>query len=158
MREWWALNSDPQFINWVVLLMLADLTVLLDYGHWRFAPSLQRPFLQALGLALYVGVAICQMWTDAYLAGHLSKGQPEPLPMHQGPYRFVRHPRYVAAIIGKVAFALIFASLLGWIMVLAWGAFLLRKIEIEEAHLRTLFGRGYEAYQQKTAKVLPGIY
>jgi protein-S-isoprenylcysteine O-methyltransferase Ste14 len=158
MREWWALNSDPQFVNWVVLLMLAELTVFLDYGHWRLAPFLAQHFLQALGLALYMGVAIFQMWTDAYLAGHLGKGQPEPLPMHRGPYRFVRHPRYVAAIIGKVALALIFASLLGWIMVLAWGAFLLRKIEMEEAHLRTLFGRGYEAYQQKTAKVLPGIY
>jgi len=158
MREWWAINSDPQFINWVVLLMLADLTVFLDYGHWRLVPSLERPFLQALGSALYVGIAIWQMWTDAYLAGYLSKGKPEPLPMHQGPYRFVRHPRYVAAIIGKMAFALIFASLLGWITALAWGAFLLRKIEIEEAHLMTLFGRGYEAYQQRTAKLLPGIY
>ena len=57
-----------------------------------------------------------------------------------------------------MALALVFASLLGWIMVAVWGAFLLRKIKIEEAHLIALFGRGYEAYQQRTAKVLPGIY
>lgn len=43
-------------------------------------------------------------------------------------------------------------------MVLAWETLLLRKVEVEEAHLRELFGRGYEAYQQTTAKLLPGIY
>jgi len=112
----------------------------------------------ALGLALYVGVATFQMWTDADIAGYHTKGQQKPLPIHQGPYRFVRHPRYVAATMGKVAFALVFANWPGWIMVLLWGAFLLRKIEIEEAHVRTLFGGGYEAYQQRTARVPPGIY
>jgi protein-S-isoprenylcysteine O-methyltransferase Ste14 len=59
---------------------------------------------------------------------------------------------------GKVAFALIFANGLGWLMVLAWGVLLLRKVEVEEAHLNRLFGRGYEVYQQTTAKLLPGIY
>jgi protein-S-isoprenylcysteine O-methyltransferase Ste14 len=43
-------------------------------------------------------------------------------------------------------------------MVLAWGTLLLRKVEVEGAQLRQLFGRGYEAYQQTTAKLLPSIY
>jgi protein-S-isoprenylcysteine O-methyltransferase Ste14 len=29
---------------------------------------------------------------------------------------------------------------------------------VEEAHLRTMFGPRYEAYSQRTARVLPGIY
>jgi len=43
-------------------------------------------------------------------------------------------------------------------MVLAWGALLLRKVEVEEAHLKKLFGQPYKAYQQATAKLLPGVY
>ncbi|MGA2984375.1 MAG: isoprenylcysteine carboxylmethyltransferase family protein [Terriglobia bacterium] len=157
-REWWALNSDPNGIKWVVGLMLADLLVLLDYGHWHIASFLARPLLQSIGIAIYVAVVACQMWTDTYLASYFRRAQRELRPMDEGPYSFVRHPRYAAAIAGKVAFALIFASILGWAMVLAWGVLNLRKVEIEEAHLRRLFGESYEAYEQRTAKLLPGVY
>jgi len=80
------------------------------------------------------------------------------VPMNEGPYRFVRHPRYAAAIAGKVAMALIFASSLGWLLVVAWGLLLLNKIAVEERHLRSLFGPRYDAYARTTAKVVPGIY
>jgi protein-S-isoprenylcysteine O-methyltransferase Ste14 len=36
--------------------------------------------------------------------------------MDHGPYRYVRHPRYSAAIVAKVAFALALASILGWVL------------------------------------------
>jgi protein-S-isoprenylcysteine O-methyltransferase Ste14 len=157
-REWWALDSDPNGIRWVIGLMLADLMVLLDYGHWHVAPFLQTPLLQSVGIGIYGAVVACQMWTDTYLASYFHRAQRESRPMDEGPYSYVRHPRYAAAIAGKVAFALIFASLLGWAMVLAWGVLHLRKVEIEEAHLRMLFGENYEAYEQRTAKLLPGIY
>jgi protein-S-isoprenylcysteine O-methyltransferase Ste14 len=78
--------------------------------------------------------------------------------MNQGPYRFVRHPRYASAIAGKAAMALIFASLFGWLLMLAWGMLLLNKIALEEKHLRNLFGSNYESYAQTTARVIPGIY
>src|ERR1039458_2105850 len=157
MREWWALNSDPQGIKWVVVLMLADITVLLDYGHGHLAPVLERPLLQGFGTVLYLGVAIFQMWTDSYLASYFRESKPDGMPVDAGPYSCVRHPRYAAAIAGKVAFALIFASPLGWLLVLAWGAILVRKVGIEETHLRKIFGQNYEDYQRRTAKLLPGI-
>jgi protein-S-isoprenylcysteine O-methyltransferase len=78
--------------------------------------------------------------------------------MNHGPYRLVRHPRYAAAIIGKVAMALIFGSLFGWLLVFGWGALLLNKISVEERYLRKVFGSNYEAYARTTAKVIPGIY
>ena len=78
--------------------------------------------------------------------------------MNYGPYRYVRHPRYAAAIIGKVAMALVFGSLFGWLLMIAWEFLLLKKIEVEEKHLRKMFGSPYESYAQTTAKVIPGIY
>lgn len=158
MREWWALDSDPAGPGWVMVLMVADLTVFLDYAHWRLLPELAYPLLQSLGLALYVAVAIWQTWTDTYLAKYFSQESPEAVPMERGPYRYVRHPRYSAAIVAKVAFALALASVLGWVLAAAWAVLLLRKIAVEEAYLRTVFGPSYEAYSQRTARVLPGIY
>jgi protein-S-isoprenylcysteine O-methyltransferase Ste14 len=158
MREWWALDSDPAGPKWVMFLMAADLVVFLDYGHWRLVPELEQPLLESLGLGLYVAVAIWQTWTDTYLARYFSQGNPEMVPMDHGPYRYVRHPRYSAAIVAKVAFALALASVLGWVLVAAWAMLLLRKIAVEEAHLRSVFGSTYEAYCRRTARVLPGIY
>jgi protein-S-isoprenylcysteine O-methyltransferase len=157
-QEWWGASSDPQGITWVVGLMLADLAVFLDYSHWRLVTSLEEALLQGVGLGLYVGVTLWQMWTDEYLARHFHSISPERSPMSRGPYRYIRHPRYSAAIVGKVAFALVFASVLGWLLLLAWATLLVRKVEVEEAHLKRLFGSPYEAYQRRTARLLPGIY
>jgi protein-S-isoprenylcysteine O-methyltransferase Ste14 len=157
-REWWAFTSKGGKLRWVVLLMLLDLTVFLDYGHWHLLPELERPALQGLGLGLYFGVTVWQVWTDEYLARHFSKEQPNPLLMENGPYRYIRHPRYAAAIIGKIAVGLVFASVLAWPLALAWAFMLIRKVGIEEDHLRTMFGAGYEAYARRTAKLLPGVW
>jgi protein-S-isoprenylcysteine O-methyltransferase Ste14 len=157
-QEWWALNSDPAGPRWVMFLMALDLLVFLDYGHWRLVPWLAQPSLQAIGLLLYLAVTVWQIWTDAYLARYFDQVAAPTVPMNRGPYRYVRHPRYAAAIAGKVAMALIFASPFGWVLVIAWSLLLLNKIAIEEQHLRKLFGPRYESYARTTAKVIPGIH
>ena len=157
-EEWWALDSDPQGPRWVMVLMALDLAVFLDYGHWRIIPTLVHPIAQALGLTMYGAVTAWQIWTDEYLARYFNRTHKFPAPMRIGPYRFVRHPRYGAAIIGKIAMALTFGSIFGWLLVIPWAALLLNKIEVEEKHLRKFFGEPYELYSQQTAKVLPGIY
>jgi|SRR5580704_2541258 protein-S-isoprenylcysteine O-methyltransferase Ste14 len=157
-QEWWALNSDPTGPRWVMFLMALDLFVFLDYGHWRFAPWLVRPALQSWGLALYLAVTAWQIWTDACLARYFNQSKIPLVPMNRGPFRYMRHPRYAAAMIGKIAMALIFASVLGWTLAVAWGVLLLNEITIEERHLRKLFGSSYDSYAHSTAKVIPGIY
>ena len=158
MREWWALNSDPTGPRWVMALMAADLLVFLEYAHGPLIGSLASPALQAIGLALYIAVTVWQTWTDAYLAKFFNQDEIPSVPMNIGPYRFVRHPRYAAAIIGKIAMALVLASIVGWILVIAWGLLLMKKIAVEERYLRELFGSQYDSYAQSTAKVIPGIY
>jgi protein-S-isoprenylcysteine O-methyltransferase Ste14 len=107
---------------------------------------------------MYLAVTVWQIWTDAYLARYFKQGETPRVPMNRGPYRYVRHPRYAAAIVGKVAMALTFASLFGWLLAIAWGLLLLNEIAVEEKHLRELFGLRYESYARTTAKVIPGIY
>lgn len=158
MKQWWALDSDPKGPHWVMLLMLFDLLVFVDYGHWHIIPWLAQPALQTFGLMLYIAVTVGQIWSDTCLARYFNQSGEELPPMNAGPYRYVRHPRYAAAIAGKVGMALIFASLFGYILVIAWALLLVKKIEIEEKHLRKFFGQSYEAYSRTTAKVIPGIY
>jgi protein-S-isoprenylcysteine O-methyltransferase Ste14 len=157
-QEWWGLKSHPAASQWVMCLMTLDLVVFLDYGHWRLTPWMARPALQTVGLTMYLAVTVWQIWTDAYLARYFKQGETPRVPMNRGPYRYVRHPRYAAAIVGKVAMALTFASLFGWLLAIAWGLLLLNEIAVEEKHLRELFGLRYESYARTTAKVIPGIY
>jgi protein-S-isoprenylcysteine O-methyltransferase Ste14 len=157
-QEWWALNSDPAGPRWVMLLMALDLLVFLDYGHWRLTPWLARPALQFTGLGLYLAVTLWQIWTDAYLARYFNREKPPLTPMNEGPYHYMRHPRYSAAIAGKVAMALVFASFFAWLLAIAWALLLLNKIAVEEKHLRKLFGFRYESYARITAKVIPWVF
>ena len=78
--------------------------------------------------------------------------------MKDGPYRFVRHPRYASLIAGKIGCALIFASVWGWFMAVAWTILYTRKVVHEEEHMRQLLGASYNDYSQETARLLPGIY
>lgn len=157
-EQWWALDSDPKGPRLVMILMALDLVVFLDYGHWQFTPWLARPALQAAGLAIYAVIILWQIWTDSYLARFFNREVDPIAPMNQGPYRYVRHPRYAAAILGKISMAITFASLFGWLLAIAWGLMLFHKIEIEEEHLRKWFGPHYDSYARTTAKLLPGIY
>lgn len=158
MQEWWATNSDPGGIRRVVILMVLDLGVFLYYGHGRPIPLLERPALQVCGLLIYIGAVAAQMWADNHLARFFAAGPQSDIVMTDGLYRYVRHPRYSAALAGKLGFALIFANWLGWIMVFLWAALLIHKVEVEEAHLSKLLGRNYATYQQTTRKFLPGVY
>jgi protein-S-isoprenylcysteine O-methyltransferase Ste14 len=157
-REWWGINSDPGGIGQVVLLMLADLLIFLDYGHWHLAPGLQRWLLQGLGLGLYALKIAWQMWTDTCLAKVFAHGEAPRTPTKSGPFRYIRHPRYAGMIAGKVSFALIFASPLAWMLAVAWLLMFLRKIQLEEAHMRQLLGPEYEISVRNTPRLIPGIY
>jgi protein-S-isoprenylcysteine O-methyltransferase Ste14 len=157
-QAWWGVDSSPGWTRWVMLLMASDLLVFLDYGHWRLTPGLERSWLQSLGLALYVFAAVWQMLTDHYLAAHFAQERTRPRLIEKGPFRYVRHPRYAGAMVSKVAFALVFSSVLGWLLALAWAMLLTRQVRREEEHLRSSFGAEYQAYAERTARLLPGIY
>lgn len=74
-----------------------------------------------------------------------------------GPYRFVRHPGYLGALLTYVAVCLLFHSWIAAALALvALPAAFLRRIRYEEALLRRSLP-GYEAYAGRTAALLPFI-
>jgi protein-S-isoprenylcysteine O-methyltransferase Ste14 len=74
-----------------------------------------------------------------------------------GPYRYVRHPLYLAEEFAIVGLSMQFFSLSTAFVLAVQIAFQLRRIRNEEAVLAESFPE-YAAYRQRTARLLPGIY
>jgi protein-S-isoprenylcysteine O-methyltransferase Ste14 len=74
-----------------------------------------------------------------------------------GPYRYVRHPLYLAEEIAIVGVFLQFASPLTALLLVMQIAFQLRRMHNEELVLTASFP-GYTAYQRNTARLIPAVY
>jgi protein-S-isoprenylcysteine O-methyltransferase Ste14 len=157
MREASGEVFDPMMFVWIDVFAVAELGVFLDYGHWHLVPQLEQPLLQSIGLAMCVLAALWLIWTDAYLSRQFRSLSSRKI-LTEGPYRFVRHPRYAALIVSSVAVSLALSSIVAWGLAVGWLWVNLRRVELEEVHLRRLFGREYDAYASRTPRFLPGIY
>lgn len=112
-REALGLSYDPALFRWGTVLNVAMLLVVLDYVHWHLVPVLERPLLQGIGLALGILGVIWQAWADAWLGRHFASELATRRLMTGRPFRFVRPPRYTAFLVQKLAWPLLFASLIG---------------------------------------------
>jgi protein-S-isoprenylcysteine O-methyltransferase Ste14 len=75
-----------------------------------------------------------------------------------GPYRFVRHPLYAAAILWMAGWPLIIRSFAGASVGLLFLIPSLRqRIREEEAHLLGRFGEEFERYRERTWMLIPFI-
>ena len=74
-----------------------------------------------------------------------------------GPYRVIRHPLYLAEFISMLGIMLQYRQ--PWAAAIALGTVVLqiRRMGFEEAVLRRNFP-AYGAYQQSTARLIPGLY
>ena len=74
-----------------------------------------------------------------------------------GPYRFVRHPFYVAVGLWTTAFSVMAAN---WFLLagsLAVLALLVIRTNAEEARLVARFGDAYQEYMTRTGRFLPKL-
>jgi protein-S-isoprenylcysteine O-methyltransferase Ste14 len=74
-----------------------------------------------------------------------------------GPYRFVRHPLYLAEELAIIGLSMQFFSAATAFVLAVQIAFQLRRMHNEETVLVESFPE-YAAYRQRTARLLPGIY
>ena len=158
MLEASGVNFDRLMFFWIDIFAIAEVLVFFDYGQWHLVPALRTPFLQIPGLALCVLGAAWLIWTDAYLSRQFRGNLSSRKMMNRGPYRFVRHPRYAGLIVCTVALALTMASVVAWALAIGWIWVNVKRVGLEEKHLRGLFGEEYDRYTERTARFLPGIY
>jgi len=74
-----------------------------------------------------------------------------------GPYRFVRHPLYLAEELAIIGISMQFFSLSTGFVLALQIAFQLRRMHNEEAVLAQSFPE-YAQYRARTARLIPGIY
>jgi len=117
------------------------------------AASLAADVAMLLGYALFVRVLLENRYASRVV--DVEAGQPV---VTTGPYAFVRHPMYVAAIAMMIATPIALGSWWGLVPAAPLVAVFVARIGNEEALLRDELP-GYSAYAQRTKyRLLPGLW
>ena len=114
-----------------------------------------------LGVFFYLAGGALRIW-PIFVLGRRFSGLVAIQPGHElvtdGIYRVIRHPSYLGMIILMLGWALAFRSGLGVFLAALTVPPLLARIRSEETLLRSKFGSEYDAYRQRTSRLIPGIY
>lgn len=117
-------------------------------------------WLRGVGVALAGCSGLLLWWTFHNLGPNLTDTvvtRKQHTLVTSGPYRFVRHPFYLAFLIGLVGGGLAMAN---WFILLSGCipfGFIVARTKIEEAKLVERFGVEYEDYMRRVGRFLPRI-
>ena len=144
--------------------------ILLMYGALIFLPfSDRRAIAVMIGgeVARWIGLVFFGLGSTLVFWSGLALGRlysPEVTLqaghrlITSGPYRHLRHPRYLGGIIYACGLSLLFRSWIGMVgCVLALGFFWFR-VRDEEALMCQEFGQEWEAYCQRSWRLIPFLY
>lgn len=146
----------PGHYPWMVALHTA-LLISCPLEVWL----LNRPFLPVLAgamLFLLIAAAALRWWVISTLDGRWTTRivvLPGVAPVTGGPYRFLRHPNYLAVILEIVSLPLVHTAWLTALVFTLANALLLRvRIRAEESGLSR--ASGYEAAFADRPRLIPG--
>lgn len=118
--------------------------------------------LRYFGLFIFLVGYIFMIWAPLHLGKQFSwlvTVQEEHKLITDGPYRYMRHPRYSGIILWIFGVALIFVSIAGLVLAVLMSALMLLRIPKEERMLHEEFGKEWEDYCRRvTKKVIPFVY
>lgn len=141
-------------LNGSILLLFLPVPGLRE----RFVPL--NNSVVAIGFVIQIASALLGVWARRHLgrnwSGAISSAEGHQL-IRSGPYRLIRHPIYSAIIGMGIGTALISGEVHALFAAMILMAAYWRKIRIEEAHLRNLFGTAYEAYTRETSALIPWL-
>ncbi len=138
----------------LVLLLLLRGSVLKHHA------TTDNPWLQGIGLAIFVAGLALAIWARVYLGrnwGMPMSQKTDPELVTTGPYHSVRHPIYtgiIAAMIGTT----IAVSLYWLVAVILMGAYFAYSATVEERLMTRSFPDSYPAYQRSTKMLIPFVF
>ena len=142
----------------VVIILAALLVLRLGVFKGRRAVTV-NPWLQGIGLALFVlGLALA-VWARIYIGrnwGMPMSEKADPELVTTGPYSAIRHPIYSGIILAMIGTTLA-VSLYWLIAVVLVGAYFLYSATMEERYLTEVFPDAYPRYQQSTKMLIPFV-
>ncbi|MGD0959919.1 MAG: isoprenylcysteine carboxylmethyltransferase family protein [Methylomonas sp.] len=114
-----------------------------------------------VGVVLFALGGALRIW-PVFVLGDRFSGlvaiQPGHTLVTTGVYSKIRNPSYLGLLINMAGWALVFRSGFGLLLAALMIPFLHVRMRAEEALLRAHFGSEYDAYYQRTARLLPGVY
>ena len=118
--------------------------------------------MRYFGLIIFITGYIFMVWAPLHLGKQFSwlvTVQEEHELITDGPFRYMRHPRYSGIIQWIFGVALIFLSIIGLVLAVLISSLMLLRIPKEEKMLHQEFGEEWEDYCRRvTKKVIPYVY
>ncbi len=150
----YALSAIVAVVIGVFLFQARDVLLAVEFGSHRL--------LIGLGIAVFaVGFAL-DLWVRRGLNIRTLIGVPElrgesepGVLLTDGPYRFVRHPRYAVLIVAFLGIALFTNYLALYVTAVAIVPALYLIAWLEERELIARFGEAYRDYMRRTPRFLP---
>lgn len=149
---------DRRMPAYLGILGALELLGFADYAHWNLVPVLRNPVLQAVGLGIMFGGLLWLFYVDRYMSKHFLEAWRQHELMTGGPYRWMRHPRYLALLLSRVGFTLAIASVLVWVLLAGWFVAVWLRMTREEGYLLGEFGSAYMEFMRTHARLIPGVY
>jgi protein-S-isoprenylcysteine O-methyltransferase Ste14 len=117
--------------------------------------------LRWFGVVLFAAGGALRLW-PVFVLGRRFSGlvaiQPGHALVTTGIYGVIRHPSYLGLLVNAAGWALAFRSGVGLLLVALMLPVVLARISAEERLLRAQFGNAYDAYRDRTARLIPGLY
>lgn len=155
--------------GWLILLTLRPLGVVCLGGTVAFAinpewmgwSAIAIPgWLRFVGVAFGVPTAMLVVWTFRSLGHNLTDTvatRRDAVLVTHGPYRWVRHPFYLAFGLGVLANSLVTANWLVAVTGVMSFLMIVRRTSIEESKLIDRFGDEYTRFMGETGRFLPKL-
>jgi protein-S-isoprenylcysteine O-methyltransferase Ste14 len=144
--------------------------ILLMYGALIFLPFADRRNMgvmfedQAarwLGL-IFAGLGFALIFWSGIALGKLYSADVTIQKNHclitTGPYRYIRHPRYLGALLVAIGLSALFRSWIGLAASIPFLGVLLFRIKDEEALLHREFGQEWETYCKRSWRFIPYLF
>lgn len=156
------LMPRQRIVRIVITGLLYVALALLPFADRREIGTHNLPMcLRWLGLCLFViGIALV-FWSGVALGKYYSADvtiQEKHKLVTSSVYRFIRHPRYLGAILMAFGLVLLFRSWVGWIGCAPLVGVLLFRIRDEEQLMHKEFGLEWEEYCRKSWRLIPFLY
>jgi len=114
-----------------------------------------------IGVGLFAAGGVLRLW-PVYVLGYRFSGlvaiQADHTLVTTGIYRFIRNPSYLGLIVLTLGWGLTFRSGIGIVMTILLMPPLIARMDAEEALLSGWFGEQYDAYRDRTSRLIPWVY
>jgi protein-S-isoprenylcysteine O-methyltransferase Ste14 len=161
---------DRRQEGWLILLTLRPLALVAAVGllvfmiepAWMRWSSMKLPgWARWAGVPFGAAAGMLIIWTFRSLGHNLTDTvvtrRNATLVTH-GPYRWVRHPFYLAFALAVIGNTLLTANWFLGLTSSAAFASIVRRTRIEERNLIARFGSDYQEYMRRTGRFLPRVF